>query len=230
MDSRVFERFYGQTLTLDICNACQGIWFDGQELLQLTPGAVLALLSIVSDVPGGARHPLPARLECPRCAMRLVEVADQQRNTRFSYFRCPRGDGRFLTFYQFLRARNFVRPLDAGEVAELRRHIRQVNCANCGAPIDVERGSACSFCRTPVAILDPDQLRKAVSELQQASGAKGVDPTLPMRLAMERLQAERAFADASGAGRGPGVLDLVFGDAADPIAGGLRALRRILGT
>ncbi len=230
MDSRLFERFYGQTLTLDICNACQGIWFDGQELLQLTPGAVLALLSVVTDVPSAARHPLSERLQCPRCAMRLVEVTDQQRNTRFTYFRCPRGDGRFLTFYQFLRARNFVRPLDAGEVAELRRHIRQVNCANCGAPIDVERGSACSFCRTPVAVLDPDQLRKAVSELQQASAAKSVDPTLPIRLAMERLQAERAFAEVGGTGREPGVLDLVFGDVADPIAGGLRALRRILGS
>jgi hypothetical protein len=158
--------------------------------------------------------------------MRLVESHDLQRATRFSYHRCPKRHGRFLTFFQFLRARNFVRSLDAGEMAELRARIRQVNCSNCGAPVDVERNAACRFCRTPVAVLDPDQVRKAIDELRQAEEKRqAVDPALPIALATERLRAERAWAELPEARGWPA---LVTGEGSDLVAAGLRALVRLL--
>jgi len=226
MEPREFERLYGRTLTLDLCGACHAIWFDADELLQLTPGATLQLVTVVHERLAGAQAPLAARLACPRCGMRLVESHDLQRATRFTYHRCPKRHGRFLTFFQFLRAKNFVRSLDAGEVEALRTRIRQVNCSNCGAPVDVERNAACRFCRTPVAMLDPDQVRKAIDELRQAEEKRrALDPALPIELAAERLRAERAWAELGDARGWPA---LITGDGSDLVAAGLRALARLL--
>lgn len=228
MHSPSFDRLYGRRLTLDVCRQCQGIWFDGQELLQMTPGATLQLLAELAEERDGTRQPWHDAPRCPRCARPLVETHDLQRNTRFTYARCPEGHGRFLTFYQFLRAKNLVRPPSAEELERLRAHIQQINCANCGAPVNVERDAACAFCHTPLAIIDPAQIRKTMAELAAvAEEKKGVDPTLPVSLAMERLRAERAFADDPASRRRPSALDLVFGDLSDPVAGFVRLLSRL---
>lgn len=234
------ERLYGHgTLALDLCRACLAVWFDDKELLQLSPAAAIHLLAEFAKEGAGPRVPLQPSLACPRCARPLIETHDRQRNTRFWFHRCPAGHGRFMTSYQFLRAKDFVRPLSETEMAELRQHIRQVNCANCGAPVDFDRDAICGFCRTPVAVVDPDQVRKVLERqrrTEQASEAASLrqaqdrpDPTLPLTLALERLRAERAWADTPAAARQPAVLDLFFGDTTDPIAGGLRALARLLG-
>jgi len=249
------ERLYGHgTLAVDLCRACLAVWFDDKELLQLSPAAAIQLLAEFAKEGAGQRVPLQPSLACPRCARPLVETHDRQRNTRFWFHRCPAGHGRFMTSYQFLRAKDFVRPLSETELAELRQHIRQVNCANCGAPVDFDRDAICGFCRTPVAVVDPDQVRKVLERQRrtdQASEAGSLrpfdqsrvapsnvegrqaqdrpDPTLPLTLALERLLAERAWADTPAASRPPAVLDLFFGDTTDPIAGGLRALARLLG-
>jgi len=228
------KRLYGHgTLSLDLCRRCLTVWFDDKELLQLSPAAAIQLLAEFAKEDAGKRVPLQPSLACPHCARPLVETHDRQRNTRFWYHRCPAGHGRFMTSYQFLRAKDFVRPLSETEMAELRQHIRQINCANCGAPVDFDRDAICGFCRTPAAVVDPDQVRKVLERqrrTQQAAGPEGPDPTLPLTLALERLRADRAWAGgASAASRQPAVLDLFFGDAVDPIAGGLRVLARLLG-
>jgi len=228
MAGSTFDRQYGGAVELDICHACQVIWFDGQELLQLNPAATLGLLSSMSGEEPAARPALSASLRCPRCDTPLLETHDMQRATRFTYFRCPAGHGRLLTYYQLLRAKNLVRPLGPEEIDELRRRIRQVNCANCGAPVDVQQNAACAFCRTPIAILDPDQLQKAVAHLKDAAAPKPVDPTLPVALMIERARAERAFADGTGQD-GRASLGTVLGcDTRDLLTEGLRALRKLL--
>jgi hypothetical protein len=94
--------------------------------------------------------------------------------------------------------------------------------------VNVERDAVCSFCQTPLAIVDPDQVRKTMEQLKVAADGKtGVDPALPVSLAMERLRGERAFADAPGSTRRPGSLDLLFGDLTDPVIGFLRLLGRL---
>lgn len=197
MDERRFEGRYGRPLVLDLCYACTGLWFDELEALQLGPGATLDLFRLMDERQAASRSPLGARLACPRCRGVLRLTHDRQRETRFHYFRCLENHGRFMTFFQFLRSRNFVRELNAKEVAELRDRIRSVNCSNCGAPVDVAQASACAHCRTPISILDPGQLKKTMAELQEAETReqRGVDPALPLALARERRQAERVFAD-----------------------------------
>jgi hypothetical protein len=228
MEAPSFERTYGRRLTIDVCHRCQCLWFDDQEFLQMTPGATLQLVASVAEDKSLTRQPWASALRCPRCSRALVETHDIQRNTRFTYHRCPEGHGRFITYYQFLRAKNFVRPLSDEDVRELRTRIRQINCANCGAPVDIERNALCAHCRTPLAIIDPDQVRKTMAELQEAASEKqGVDATLPVSLAMERLRAERAFADSPGSTRRPAAVDLLFGDLSDPVIGFLRLLGRL---
>jgi hypothetical protein len=222
------DRLYGRTISLDVCQTCQVIWFDQGELLQMAPGATVKLVSLFVKDQTPARVPLGQSLNCPRCRRRLEDVQDMVRATRFTYARCPDEHGRLLTFYQFLRARSFVRTLGAAEIDELRQHIRQINCANCGAPIDIGKDAACSSCRTPVAVLDPAQLSKAVDELRRSLEPKAIDPTLPMQMAIERMKTERVFAAVEGNARPPSVLDLFFGNVTDPIAGGLQALRQLL--
>ncbi len=227
MEEHAAERLYGRSMTIDVCRGCQGIWFDGQELLQMAPAATLALLADVVSDEAAARPPLAQTLVCPRCRGMLAETHDRQRNTPFTYYRCPREHGKFLTFFQFLRAKNVVRPLAEAEIAELRQAIHQVNCVNCGAPVNIEHEAVCAFCRTPLAILDPGQVRKAIDDLRRAAAPRDDrQQALPLALAAERLRAERAFDEAERTG-GVRVDNLLF-DASDPIGGGLRVLRFLL--
>jgi Zn-finger nucleic acid-binding protein len=216
------EETYGRKLTIDACNTCHGLWFDGTELLQLSARSTLDLFRSISRA-STTPQPVAAKMSCPRCQTPLVDSADVQRGTRFHFARCPSGHGRYLTFFQFLRAKNFVRTLSPTELAEVRKHVRQINCSNCGAAVDVERGSACGYCRTPVSIIDPGQLERTVRGLEEAEARRQtIDPTLPIRLLQERLRTERAFSTAD-----PGwVLTLAGGNRSiDLVQAGVRALK-----
>ena len=147
------DGLYGTRLAIDLCRVCQGFWFDGREHLQLAPGAILQLFEIIHDA-NGPRTPLPSRLPCPRCGLRLLLTDDRQRATRFRYWRCARDHGRYITFVDFLREKDFVRELDPAQLAELKAQVRSVACSSCGAPVDLARDTVCSHCHTPLAMLD----------------------------------------------------------------------------
>ncbi len=196
MDTVGLSARYGRVVSVDVCNGCSGLWFDHLESQQLTPGGTLKLLEHLTLRPTRA---LQARSPCPRCRLTLLDVTDQQRATRFTYRRCPSGHGRFITAYHFLREKNLVRELTSAEVTTLRESIRQVNCVNCGAPVSLGSGVTCGHCRTPVSMVDPQQLRRELSVLARADDdTRQVDPTLPIRLARERAEAERAWATHAG--------------------------------
>jgi Transcription factor zinc-finger len=194
MTRRRFDAHYGRSVDVDLCHGCGLIWFDAWESLALTPGAVLKLFTVL-DEQRDQRHPLAAGvMHCPRCRRPLELTLDRQRATRFSYWRCAGDEGRLTTFFDFLRAKNFVRPLSPERLAELRRYARTVNCSACGAPVDLARESACAHCRAPLSMLDPDQVQVAVRELQRAEQHRTtVDPTFPVRLLADRATLERAF-------------------------------------
>jgi Zn-finger nucleic acid-binding protein len=197
MESVDLEAHYGRGVVIDVCRSCQGLWFDGREALQLAPNGVLHLFRLIHSQRAEGRNPLAAALRCPRCGASLVRTSDRQRTTRFLFERCPRDHGRFMTYFQFLRAKNFIRSLSAAEAAEVRKHIKQIACANCGAPVNIETESACGHCRTAISMLDPNQVRKTVDELRAAeteARAKAADPTLGLRLLLEKQLADRAFA------------------------------------
>ena len=204
MTRREVAGHYGRSGEIDYCATCRGFWFDGQELLALTPGATLELVALLGGEPGAApeaaapRQPLGGHRSCPRCGKALRLSHDRQRATRFAYHRCPEGHGRFLTYFQFLQAKGLVRELAGRELAELVAAVRQIRCSNCGAPVDLAAGAVCSYCQTPAAVLDPTAMEEALAELRAAEEArrnKVPDPTLPLQLAIERLRIDRTFSD-----------------------------------
>lgn len=152
-------------IVVDLCPACHGLWFDSFESLQLTPQATLALLRSVAT-PATAEPVAPSGpLRCPRCTDRLAETRDIQRTTRFSYWRCRHGHGRFTPFLQFMREKDFIRPLSPAEVARIRDHVGTVRCSGCGAPVDLGREPSCRYCGARIEALDPDAVRKAIDGL-----------------------------------------------------------------
>lgn len=175
MTSRSLEGHLGAPVNVDFCLPCQVLWFDKHESLRLSPGATLELFSIMGDEVGKRRPPLLLGGTCPRCRARLLPTHDMQRSTRFQYWRCDLGHGRMITFYDFLREKDFIRPLSPTQVAELSKKIRSVSCVNCGAPIDLMKGSTCAHCGAPLSILDMSQPDRLIADLQQAD-VKRVDP------------------------------------------------------
>ena len=166
--------------SIDLCSPCRALWFDGYESLQLTPGATLALLKTIHDAERENALPLAARLACPRCSSALALTRDLARTTRFSYYRCPRGHGRFTPFMQFLLEKSFVRPLPPAEIERLRRAVGTVRCNGCGAAIDLADDAACPYCRAPIAVLDPDALARTVEALSAAESIDAIVAALEL--------------------------------------------------
>jgi DNA-directed RNA polymerase subunit RPC12/RpoP len=200
METRTLDGHNGRSVTIDLCRSCQAFWFDPLESLSLTPGSTLALFRTIGEQPmPPAARPADAS-RCPRCRTLLLRTRDMQRDVRFEYWSCPGGHGRFTSFFDFLREKNFIRPLSPQQIAELRQNVQTVNCSNCGAAIDLASGSACAHCGSPLSMLDMKQAGLLVSQLQKAADRtqQPPDPSLPLELARARRDVEHAFAQFEG--------------------------------
>jgi hypothetical protein len=195
MQEETFDGHLGRSVVIDICHTCQSFWFDVRESVSLTPGATLALFRVIGGRVTRPQHTNAELARCPRCRGRLRRTQDMQRSTRFEYLNCPNGHGRLISFFDFLREKDFIRPLTPQQLAELRQSVGSVNCANCGGPVDLAKGAACAHCGTPLSMLDMQQAAKLVSQLQKAEdrASQPVDPTLPIALLRARRETERAF-------------------------------------
>jgi Zn-finger nucleic acid-binding protein len=185
---------------IDLCSDCRGFWFDRYESLRLSPGATLKLFTLMADPASGGR-PQPQTMWCPRCRARLALTHDMQNTTRFQYWQCPQNHGRFITFLDFLREKDFIRPLTSQQLDELRQNVQTVNCSNCGGPIDLAKESVCPHCGSALSMLDMKQMQQMVAHLKEAAEPRAVDPVLPINLERVKLETERHFAAiASGGG------------------------------
>ena len=212
MAHRALERRPHGTVDLDLCHACRGIWFDQYESAQLTPAAVIELFREIHAHGEPPAQPLADRKRCPACRQPLQLTHDVQRTNRIVYERCAAGHGRFTSFYQFLREKNFVRSLTAPEVERLRAHVAQVRCSSCGAGVDLARDPQCAYCRAPIAILDAEAVRRTLDELAQAEHRRRtVDPNAAIDALLAGQRVERRLAHAEGrlVPSQPGALDLV---------------------
>ena len=199
MERRTLARRAQGTVDIDLCFPCRGVWFDAFESSALAPVAVIELFRAIHDQRGEAARPLGERLGCPECHQSLKLTHDIQRTTRFTYYRCASGHGRFTTFYQFLREKSFVRELSATEVSALRARVAQVRCSSCGAPIDLARDAGCSYCHMPIAVLDADAVRTALAGLAEAERKRHeVDPLAPAQAMLEGQRVARRLAAAEG--------------------------------
>jgi hypothetical protein len=223
MQEETFDGHLGRSVVIDICHACQSFWFDTRESVALTPGSTLSLFRIIGEKLTRPQHRDSELARCPRCKGRLRRTKDMQRATRFEYLNCPNNHGRLISFFDFLREKDFIRPLTPKQIDELRQSVGSVNCANCGGPVNLTAGAACAHCGTPLSMLDMAQAEKLVAQLQQAEDRtkQPVDPSLPIELLRVRRETERAFA---------GVPDreLWFQDVAstDLVGAGLAAVAR----
>ena len=199
MEQHTLDGHLGRTIEVDLCEPCQSLWFDGRENLQLTPGATLAIFRAIGE---HVRKPEPSDAElvkCPHCKARLRRTQDLQRATRFEYFKCPNNHGRLTTFFDFLKEKDFIRPLTPQQIAELRKNVQIINCSNCGGPIDLAKTAACAHCGSPLSMLDMNQAERLVEQLRAAdSGSKTIDPALPLALARARVETEAAFKGLPG--------------------------------
>jgi Zn finger protein HypA/HybF involved in hydrogenase expression len=184
----------GASITVDLCEVCQAFWFDSYESLQLSPGSTLTLFTRIGELSKGTKPTISPVLHCPRCQSHLLPTHDRQRDTPFEYWRCDHGHGRFITSFNFLREKNFIKPLSASELEELRRSVQTVNCSNCGGPVDVTHSSTCPHCGSPLSMVDMKQAQTLVDQLRNAASPKPIDPALPLNLARARREVEESFA------------------------------------
>ena len=201
-----FERaLVPRPVSAAFCFACQVIWFDEHDCSQLSPGGVLDVFKALNEHRVEARNQLPTLLDCPRCHARLALTQDLQHTTHFSYYRCPFGHGRLSPFLQFLLEKNFIRPISGPELAALKAKVRSIQCSNCGAPVDIQHSSACAYCHTPISILDPDAVTKAIGALTTAQSRRG---TVDVNLLADALL-QRSPSEGDSAVAGAPLVDLV---------------------
>ena len=195
MQEHSLDGLLGRPVVVDLCEPCQSFWFDGRESLQLSAAATLSLFRIIGERVGRPQLQDSDAAKCPRCNGRLRKTRDMQRNTRFEYFKCPNEHGRLISFFEFLKEKDFIKPLTPKQIAELRRNVQTVNCSNCGAAVDLAGSSACDHCGSVLSMLDMNQAERVVQQLRDADRTgKPLDPMLPINLALARRQAESAFA------------------------------------
>ena len=187
------EAHLSAPVDMDLCTACQAFWFDKFESLKLAPASTLKLIKLIGEHSTAGKPTISTKLDCPRCSAGLRFTHDMQRSTKFSYWRCDNGHGRFIGFLDFLREKNFIRPLSPQEIEELRQNVQIVNCSNCGAPIDLTSASACTHCGSALSMLDMKQPQELLRQLQQAAQPRAIDPNLPFELVRAQRDVERLF-------------------------------------
>jgi len=180
----------GPPVDFDVCIYCQAFWFDLFKNLQLSSGAVLNLMKFISEHPPVGTITLPQNMPCPHCGDRLNLVNDFQRNTRFRYWRCEQEHGRFIGFVDFLREKDYIRPLSKEQIDELRQNIQIVNCSHCGAPIDLSQSTSCTHCGSPLSLLDFQHPKQMLDQLNTARQPGKIDPAKLNELAIIMAQHE----------------------------------------
>ncbi|MDO5654016.1 MAG: zf-TFIIB domain-containing protein [Brachymonas sp.] len=182
-------------VTLEVCFACQGIWFDRGENLALSPASVLELFEQLHARRNEQHLPQGSRLTCLHCKRTLVKGYDQVRTTRYMLHRCPQGHGHFIGFSAFMAEKGFMRQLSATEVQQLAAHIRTVNCTGCGAPVDIRNETACPHCQSAFSVLDADAVDKALHDHLHAQKKLDAPPKpedFAVAMADIHMQRERA--------------------------------------
>jgi Zn-finger nucleic acid-binding protein len=177
MDHVALAGTYGTEIEVDLCFPCHVIWLDKRESVQLSASGTLELFRMLNEHAEDARHSLRHRTACPRCGQALRLLHDIGKSGRFSYYRCPGGDGRLTPFSEFLKEKQFVRALSPAERQRLAAEVKQVQCSSCGAPVDLQGDFVCGHCGSPLTVLDPTAVERTLRELGEAATEReAVDP------------------------------------------------------
>lgn len=187
MDAQDVAGHHGATLELDLCHACHGIWFDGNENLRISPAGVVDLFTQLHQHRDDPHTPLARSMACPRCRRTLAEGTDVVKSGRYMTHRCPERHGRFSTFSSFFIEKGFVRQLTRPEIADLAERVRVIHCTSCGAPVDLRQDHACPYCRAAFSLLDPQAVERALVQF----GQRAEQPARPTDVADALIAIER---------------------------------------
>ena len=210
-----FDASDGRAVELDLCFACQGLWFDPSENTRLAPAAVLQLFELLHDHHGDAHQPLATRLACPRCTKDLVKGYDIAQGGRYITYRCAARHGRFSTFGSFMVEKGFVRHLSQSEREALAQRVGTIACTQCGGSVDIRHEHACPWCRSALSLLDPQAVERALQRygamMDSAREQRSPDKLADALVALERMNAreERERQRERVEGRGGLQFDLV---------------------
>jgi Zn-finger nucleic acid-binding protein len=194
---RTLPGHHAGNVDIDFCFGCQGIWFDRQENLQLAPEAIVAMFKEMHQRQDDKRGPLASTLRCAQCRTRLVQGFDIVRSGRYITHRCPQGHGRFSSFSAFMVEKGFVRQLTRPEIADIAKKVGVIHCASCGAPVDLRKEDACSHCRSPLSLLDPQAVEQALQGYAKAAAKRPAPADVADALGLvlrDRARAEREHA------------------------------------
>jgi hypothetical protein len=202
MEVHPFASNLGNTLELDICFACQGLWFDSKENLKLTPASVVELFRLLHEHRVDQHRPLHEPMACPRCNTSLAKGFDVVRSGRYMVYRCARQHGRFSTFSSFMIEKGFVRHMTRPEIDDLAKRVGAIYCTSCGAPVDIRKDHACPYCRAAFSLIDPEAVVRAMEGYAQA-GARAkahAQHASPVDIgdALVALERDRARAEREG--------------------------------
>lgn len=167
MQPYAVDSHVGTPIELDLCHACHGIWFDGNENLRMSPQGVVELFRDLHEHRNDPHAPLAQRMNCPRCRRTLAEGVDVVKSGRYFTHRCPDKHGRFTTFSSFMIEKGFVRQLTAPEISDLAERVKVIHCTGCGAPVDLRQHHACPYCRAALSLLDPTAVARALNSYHQ---------------------------------------------------------------
>jgi Zn-finger nucleic acid-binding protein len=195
MEHVPLEGTYRGPMTIDVCPACRGFWFDAGEQFRLTPEATLTLVRRVEASRDTPRQRVGTRMPCPRCNLVLGLTYDLVRDDKYRYFRCPSQHGVFMPFSEFLRSQDLVRGLTPPELDALKQKMTSITCSSCGAPIDLGTQTKCESCGSGIAIIDLDHLGDALRQLDADARAgrptKGAPPPQPPEEVIADWRADR---------------------------------------
>ncbi|HEX9161250.1 MAG TPA: zf-TFIIB domain-containing protein, partial [Thermoanaerobaculia bacterium] len=96
MQTLTVAALLGRTADVHACAQCRAFWFEPFEDLHLTRSSTLSLLHLITERSAGG--PFPRQSFCPVCHSELGLTHDMQHSTRFQYWSCAAGHGRFMSF------------------------------------------------------------------------------------------------------------------------------------
>jgi Zn-finger nucleic acid-binding protein len=231
MEAMPLEGTYRGAMTIDVCTACRGFWFDSGEQFRLTPAATLLLIRHVEASRDQPRRRVGTRLTCPRCNLTLGVTYDLIRDDKYRYFRCPDHHGVFMPFFEFLRSQGLVRGLTPPEVDALKQKLVSITCSSCGAPIDLQTQTKCESCGSSLAIVDLDHLGDALHQLDADARTAAPAPVVgaPARVPPEEIVANWHADQDARRRMEAGPDDDRFETQIDLLDVGVRLLSRLLG-
>jgi hypothetical protein len=155
---------------VDHCPGCRLVWFDPLESVMLAGLGWVQLLRRLGSTPAVSPDLAAPSPPCPVCRSTLVPVHNRTRFGRFPALECPHRHGHLHSHAGLLAERGLVRGLLPAERGALVAEKRRLHCLCCGASVDGQ-SDACSFCGSPLVVVDLPRLAHALTVQTATDGA-----------------------------------------------------------